>query len=62
MDQLNGLVKNLKRANLLVIGGLLHQVQDLGGEGGIGQWVGLRVDFSFSGLKEKLNLLKADTF
>lgn len=37
--------------NLFVVSGLLHQVQDLGGENGIGQRVGLGVDFSIGGLE-----------
>ena len=35
---------------LLVVGGLLHQVEDLSGEGLVGEGVGLGVDFSIGHL------------
>jgi hypothetical protein len=41
-------------SNLLVVGGLLDQVEDLGGEGSIGQGVGLGVNDLISALKQSL--------
>ena len=54
---LGGLVCPLP--HLLVVDSLLGQVEDLGGEGLVGQGVGLGVDFSFHLEKRKKNVVNS---